>query len=50
MKSRFLAIVFLAATAIMAIPAAAGASTIGTQQWSDHHHKHHHHHHPHYSE
>ena len=40
----------VAVAAIMAIPAAAGASTIGTRQWSDHHHKHHHHHHPHYSE
>jgi hypothetical protein len=50
MKSRLFAILFLAVAAIMAIPAAAGASTIGTRQWSDHHHKHHHHHHPHYSE
>jgi hypothetical protein len=51
MKSRILAVLFLAVAAIIAIPAPAGATTIDTQQTSDqHHHRRHHHHHPHFAE
>jgi hypothetical protein len=52
MKSRLLAVLFLAVAAVMAIPALAGASSIETHQSSDQHHRrrHHHPHHPHFAE
>jgi hypothetical protein len=52
MKSRLLAVLFLAVAAVMAIPASAGATIIGTYQSSDQHHRRHHHHrnHPHLAE
>ena len=50
MKSKLLAVLFLAIAAVMAIPASAGATTIDTHQTSDQHHRRHHHHHPHFSE
>ncbi|MGB6432216.1 MAG: hypothetical protein WBF06_16685 [Candidatus Acidiferrales bacterium] len=51
MKSRLLAVLFLAVAAVMSIPAAASATTIDIHQTGDqHHHRHHRHHHPHLTE